>query len=94
MDTKYYFQTSLKNTLYSCFGKFCEDIKKRRSVKFATTADQIYRLASSPQFESCKLVSDSCLKVQLFKESIKLDRPIQLGVCILDVAKHEMFRSV
>ena len=47
----------------SCFGKFCEDLKKRRETTFITNSVQAKKELSSPLYESCQLIKEGLLQV-------------------------------
>ena len=78
----------------STFGKFCEDLKRRRDTCFLYTKKDIQKALGSALFQSARLVTDNCLQVNLYKSSIELTRPHIIGATILDVSKACMIRYV
>lgn len=73
------------------FGKCMENLKKRTHIRLAKNPQQFERYSSMPTFRSCKIIHKQLTSVQLSKPVVRLDRPIYVGFCILDLAKLKMY---
>ena len=78
----------LSNSIY---GKSCENQKKRVNVKLVTTEKQFLKETAKVNFLDRTIISDNLIAVHLAKRRIKLDRPLYIGQCILDLAKKHMY---
>ena len=75
----------------SVFGKTMENIRKRVDVRLITNKDQLLKLTSKPTFVSSKIFSDNLVAVHKTKETLTLNRPAYVGMCILDLSKTLMY---
>lgn len=79
----------LKNN--SLFGKTMENVRKRRDIRICTDAHQAKVLASKPNLKDFIIINEDISIFQLAKGSIKLNRPIYVGQCVLDHSKFVMY---
>ena len=84
-------QDLYKIMINSVFGKSIENIRKRTNVKLVTCPHKMIKLASKPSFESFRIFSDNRAAAHMKQCNIKLNKPIYLGMCMLDISKHHMF---
>ena len=75
----------------SVFGKTMENIRNRVVVKFATNQNQLKKLVAKPNFKSRKIFHENLVSVHMKKTSLIMDKPIYLGMCILDLSKTIMY---
>ena len=75
----------------SVFGKTMENIRKRVDVRLVTDSKKLIKLVSKPTFVSSKIFTENLVAVHKIKESITLNRPAYLGMCILDLSKVLMY---
>ena len=75
----------------SIFGKTMENLRKRVDVRLVTDVDQFTRLTSKPTFVSSKIFNKNLVAVHKIKETLKLNRPAYVGMCILDLSKTLMY---
>ena len=71
----------------SIFGKTMENLRKRVDIRFVTDIDQFTRLTSKPTFVSSKIFNKNLVAVHKMKETLELNRPAYVGMCILDLSK-------
>ena len=65
-----------------------ENIRKRRvDVKLVTSEEKLSKLASKPTFVSSKIFNENLVAVHKIKETLTLDRPVYVRMCILDLSK-------
>ena len=69
-----------------------ENLRKRKIVKFVTSKSEARRLAASDLFNSVSLISENMLQFSCYKPSILLNRPLPIGVTVLDSAKLKMYQ--
>ena len=73
------------------FGKTMENIRNRKDVKLVNNEERARKLIAKPNFRSCKIFSENLISVHMKKTSLKMDKPVYLGACILDLAKIVMY---
>ena len=73
------------------FGKTMENLRKRVEVKLVTNEKQLMKLTSKPTYVSSKIFNDNLVAVHKIKESLTLNRPAYVGMCILDLSKTLMY---
>jgi len=72
------------------FGKTMENVHKQVDVKLVTDDKQHIKLASKPTYVSSKIFNTNLVAVHKIKETLKLNRPAYVGMCILDLSKTDV----
>ena len=75
----------------SVFGKTMENIRKRIDVRLVTDSKKLIKWASKPTYVSSKIFNENLVAVHKIKETITLNRPAYVGMCILDLSKILMY---
>ena len=75
----------------SIFGKTMENLRKRDDIRLVTEVNQFIKLTSKPTFVSSKIFNKNLVAVHKIKETLKLNRPAYIGMCILDLSKTLMY---
>ena len=75
----------------SVFGKTMENIRKRVDVRLVTDDKKLLKMASKPTFVCSKIFNENLVAVHKIKETITLNRPAYVGMCILDLSKTLMY---
>ena len=75
----------------SVFGKTMENIEKRVNVKLVTTKEKAMKLSSNPNFESFTIFDENLIAIHMKREKLYYNKPIYLGMCILDLSKTLMY---
>ena len=75
----------------SVFGKTMENIRKRVDVRLVTSKEKLLKLASKPTYVSSKIFNENLVAVHKIKETLTLNRPAYVGMCILDLSKILMY---
>ena len=76
----------------SVFGKTMENIRNRVNVKLVNTQKRLKKLAAKPNLKSPpKIFSENLVSVHLKKTSLTMNKPVYLGMCILDLSKTIMY---
>ena len=71
----------------SVFGKTMENLRKRVDVRLVTNEKKLDKLTSKPTYVCSKIFNENLMAVHKVKESLTLNRPAYLGMCILDLSK-------
>ena len=75
----------------SVFGKTMENIRKRVDVRIITDRNKLLKMASKPTYVSSKIFNENLVAVHKIKETLTLNRPAYVGMCILDLSKTLMY---
>ena len=75
----------------SVFGKTMENIRNPVDVKLVNTEEKLRKLVAKPNFRSRKIFSENLVSVHMKKTSLTMNKPVYLGMCILDLSKTIMY---
>ena len=75
----------------SVFGKTMENLRKRVDVRLVTDENKLLKLVSKPTYVSSKIFNENLVAVHKIKETLTLNRPAYIGMCILDLSKTLMY---
>ena len=76
----------------SVFGKTMENIRNRLDVKLVNTKEKLRKLVAKPNLRSPpKIFSENLVSVHMRKTSLLMNKPVYLGMCILDLSKIIMY---
>ena len=75
----------------SVFGKTMENLRKRVDVRLVTDEKKLFKLTSKPTYVSSKIFNEDLVAVHKIKETLTLNRPAYVGMCILDLSKTLMY---
>ena len=73
------------------FGKTMKNVRKHRDIKLVTTAKRRNRLVSEPNYHTTKWFSENLLVIEMKKTKVKMNKPIYLGLSILEISKILMY---
>ena len=73
------------------FGKTMENQCKRVDIRLVTDEKKLDKLTSKPTYVSSKIFNENLMAVHKVKETITLNRPAYVGMCILDLSKMLMY---
>ena len=88
MNTKDFFK--LVNN--SVFGKAMENVRKHRDIKLVTTDEKRNKLVLEPNYHTTKSFSENLLATEMKKTKVKMNKPVYLGMSILDISKMFMYK--
>ena len=80
-----------KLMINSVFGKTMENIRNRVNIKLVDTGEQFKKLVAKPNYESRKIFNENLVSVHMKKTSLTMNKPVYLGMSILDLSKTLMF---
>ena len=75
----------------SVFGKTMENIRNRVDVKLVNTEEKFKKLVAKPNFKSRKIFNENLISVHMKKTSLTMNKPVYLGMCILELSKIIMY---
>ena len=74
------------------FGKTMENVRKHRNIKLVTTDKNRNKLVSEPNCHTMNYISKDLSIIEMKKKTkIKLNKPIYLGLSIIDISKILMY---
>ena len=75
----------------SVFGKTMENIRNRIDVKLVTEEKELEKLVKKSNFDRINIFTEDLVAVHMKKTTIRLYKPIYLGMSILDLSKTLMY---
>ena len=75
----------------SVYGKTIENLRKRVDVSLVNLEKKAKRLTSKPNFKKCTIFSENLCAIEMSKTQIYFNKPVYLGMCILDLSKTLMY---
>jgi hypothetical protein len=75
----------------SVFGKTMENVRNRVDIRIVNDENKWNKLAKKHNFKSATIFSENLVAVHMKRTSVKLNKPIYLGMSILDISKTLMY---
>ena len=73
------------------FRKTMENVRKHRDIKLVTTDKKRNRLVSEPNYHTAKWFTEDLLAMEMKKIKVKMNKPVYLGLSILEISKTLMY---
>ena len=73
------------------FGKTIENVRKHRDIKLVIIDKRRNKLVSEPNYYTIKCFSENLVAIEMKKTKIKINKPIYLGLSILEINKILMY---
>ena len=73
------------------FGKTMENVGKHRDIKLVTTDKKRSKLVSEPNYHTMNYISEDLSIIEMKRTKIKMNKPIYLGLSILEICKLLMY---
>ena len=73
------------------FGKTMENIRNRVDIKLITNEKEAKKLISKPNFHHRTIFTENLIAVHMKKTKVYYNKPIYLGLCVLDLSKTLMY---
>ena len=73
------------------YGKTMENVRKHRIIKVVNNDKKRNKLVSEPNYHTTKWFSENLLAIEMKKTSVKMNKPIYLGLAILSLSKILMY---
>ena len=81
-----------KLMINSVFGKIMANLRNHRDIKLVTTDEKRSKLISEPNCHTTKRFSENLLAIEMKKTKVKMNKPVYLGMSILDISKTLMYK--
>ena len=75
----------------SVFGKTMENIRNRVDIRLITNEKEAKKLISKPNFHHRTIFTENLIAVHMKKTKVYYNKPIYLGMCVLDLSKTLMY---
>ena len=69
------------------YGKTMENLRNRINAKLANNEKFYLRCTSKPSYMSYKIFGNNLVAIRRRKVALKLNRPVYIGMCILEYRK-------
>src|SRR5215469_18581765 len=73
------------------FGKTMENIENRVDVRLVCDEKEAIKLAAKPNYDSRTIFDENLIAVEMEKTKLFYNKPVYLGMCILDLSKTLMY---
>lgn len=73
------------------FGKTLENKRKHKNVKLVSNGPKFEKLVRQPNFNTSIIINPHLVAVSMNKTKIVMDRPLYVGMSILDISKTHMY---
>ena len=73
------------------FGKTMENVRKHRDIKLVTTDKKRSKLVSEPNYHTMNYISEDLSIIEMKRAKAKMNKPIYLGLSILEISKILMY---
>ena len=73
------------------FGKTMQNLRKHKDIKLVTTDKRRIRLVREPNYHTTKWFSENLLAIEMNQTKVKMNKPIYLGLSILEISKILMY---
>ena len=74
------------------FGKTMEDKRKHLDFEIVSDERRFMKCVNNPSFKHSHIINENLVGVEKQKPKLKLDKPIFIGMSILDLSKQHMYR--
>ena len=78
----------------SVFGKTMENVRNRVSIELVKDAERAAKLVNKPNFEELKIFDEFLIAVKMRKTKVWMNKPVYVGMSILDLSKTCMNTSI
>ena len=75
----------------SVFGKTMENVRNRVTIELVKDEKRAAKLVNKPNFEEIKIFDESLVAVKMRKTKVWMNKPVYVGMSILDLSKTLMF---
>ena len=75
----------------SVYGKTMENIRKHKAIKLVTNNTRRKKLASEPNYHTCKHFSENLIAIEMRKTKMHMRKPVYIGQAVLDISKTLMY---
>ena len=81
-----------KSLMNQCFGKTCENLRRRKTIKIVNNLKQARKLVSQANFLSVYNLTENLCIFVMAKPRIELNKPLYVGFSVLELSKYFMYK--
>jgi len=74
------------------FGKTMENVRNHCDFELVTDGKRLEKCFNNPTFKHCHRINENLVGVEKIKNVVKLNKPIYIGMAILDLSKLHMYQ--
>jgi hypothetical protein len=74
------------------FGKTMENVRNHCDFELVNDGTRLEKCLNNPTFKHCHRINENLVGVEKIKAVIKLNKPIYLGMAILDLSKLHVYQ--
>ena len=74
------------------YGKTMEDVKNHMDFSLITDVKHFQKVVAKPTYKATTIINEHIVGVEHAKKTIKLNKPMAVGVSVLDISKLHMYR--
>ena len=78
----------MNNAVYE---KTMENVRNHMDFELVSTQERLQKCVNNPNYKNRHIINETLVGVEKTKTILKLDKPIYLGMSILDLSKHHMY---
>jgi len=71
----------------SIFGKTMENIRNRVNIRLVNNQKSLKKCVAKPNFDHCTVFNENLFVVHMKKTELVFNKPVYLGMSILDLSK-------
>jgi hypothetical protein len=75
----------------SVFGKTMENVRNRVNIRLIASGTAFLKAVAKPTFQYCEHITPDLVMVKMARSTIKFNKPIYVGFCVLDLSKECMY---
>ena len=75
----------------SVLGRTFMNVRKHRDIKLVTTEKRRNQLVSETNYHATKWFSENLIAIEMKKTKVKMNKPLYLGLSILEISKTLMY---
>ena len=75
----------------SVFGKTMENIRNRVNIRLVNNQKSLKKCVAKPNFDHCTVFDENLVAVHMKKTELVFNKPVYLGMSILDLSKTLMY---
>ena len=76
----------------SVYGKTMENKRSHKDIKLVTTEKRRSKVVLEPNYHTTKHFSENLLAIEMKRTKVAMDKPLYLGMTILDISKTLMYK--
>ena len=73
------------------YGKTMENVRNHIDFELVSTQERMQKCINSPNYKNSHIINDELVGVAKIKSELLLNKPIYLGMSILDLSKVHMY---